>query len=156
MLALKADIENTFVSMPIEVQTFETGEACMQKFIEEKPQVVIIDFHLNSKNHGAMDGIKVLDRIKKENPETNVIMLTYDDHIDIALKSFQHGASDYVVKTETQFKKINNSLLHIFKTMEAKSYEKKYRRMVVVLFLCIAFLVGAIIATQIYTPSLLK
>ena len=41
-------------------------------------------------------------------------MLTSDDHIDIALKSFHHGASDYVVKAQNQFEKINESILKIF------------------------------------------
>ena len=41
-LALKADIESSFVNMPVKVHTFETGEACMEKFNEIKPQVVIL------------------------------------------------------------------------------------------------------------------
>jgi adenylate kinase family enzyme len=41
-------------------------------------------------------------------------MLTADDHIDVALKSFHHGASDYVVKTASQFEKINHSISNIF------------------------------------------
>jgi CheY-like chemotaxis protein len=45
-LALKADIESSFVNMPVMVHTFETGEACMKKFNEIKPQVVILDFHM--------------------------------------------------------------------------------------------------------------
>jgi DNA-binding NarL/FixJ family response regulator len=152
-LALKADIENAFVDMPVKVQSFETGEKCMEKFKEEQPQVVILDYHLNSKYPDAADGIKVLDWIKKENPETNVIILSVDDNIDIALKSFQHGASDYVVKTETQFRKINYSLINLFKIMEAKSYERRYKYLVVGVFICIALLVGAVIAMQIFNHS---
>jgi len=148
-LALKADIENAFMDMPVEVQTFETGEKCMEIFKEEKPQVVIIDYHLNSKYPDAADGIAILDWIKKENHETNVIMLTVDDGMDIALKSFHHGAFDYVVKTETQFRKINFSLLNLFKTMETKSYARRYKYLVIGIFICVALLVGGIIAVQI-------
>src|ERR1017187_3516764 len=126
-LALKADIENAFVDMPVKVQSFETGEKCMEKFKEEQPQVVILDYHLNSKYPDAADGITVLDWIKKENNETNVIILTVDDNIDIALKSFQHGASDYVVKTATQFKKINFSLLNLFTRSEERRVGKECR-----------------------------
>ena len=93
----------------------------MEKFKEKKPKVVILDYNLSCEYPNAADGLKVLDWIKKENSETNVIMLTSDDHIDIAVKSFKHGASDYVVKTETKFKKINYSLSNLFKMMEAKS-----------------------------------
>jgi len=124
-LALKADLENAFENMPIQIHLFETGETCMQKFNEENPQIVILDYHLNGKNPDAADGIKVLDWIKEENNETFVVMLTADDDVDIAIKSFQHGASDYVVKSDTQFKKITFSLLNFFEIIKEKSYSAK-------------------------------
>lgn len=152
-LALKGDIENTFVDLPVIIYLFETGEKCMEKFIEIRPQVVILDYNLNKKYPDAADGIKILDWIKKENKETNVIMLTNDDNIDIALKSFHHGASDYIVKSETQFKKINYSLLNLFKMMEANSYATKYKNLFVGILLCTALLVGAVIAIQVFNHT---
>jgi response regulator of citrate/malate metabolism len=103
-----------------------------------------------------MDGIKVLNRIKKENYHTNVILLTVDDDIDIVLKSFRYGASDYIVKTETAFRKINYSLLHLFKMMEAKNEAKRYRRMVIGLVLCVAVVIIVVIAIQVFNPSFLN
>ena len=153
-LALKADIENAFKTMFIKIYSFETGEDCMRRFMQVIPELVILDYCLNSKTPDAVDGIKVLDWIKNENPETNVIMLTGDDHIDIALKSFKHGASDYVVKTETQFKKINYSVLNFLKIKEAKNHAKHYKRVVALLFICLTLLVGVIITIQIFYPSL--
>lgn len=154
--ALKADIENTFKDMSIKIHSFETGEICMQKFKEEKPQIVILDFSLNSMFPDAADGIKVLDWIKKENPKTNVIMLTSEDHIDIALKAFKHGACDYIVKTETKFKKINYSLFNLFKMIEAKSEAKRYKQLAFGLSMCIMLLIGGILAVQIVDSTLLK
>ena len=153
-LALKADIENAFKTMFIKIYSFETGEDCMRRFMQVIPELVILDYCLNSKTPDAVDGIKVLDWIKNENPETNVIMLTGDDHIDIALKSFKHGASDYVVKTETQFKKINYSVLNFLKIKEAKNHAKHYKQVVALLFIFLTLLVGGIIAIQIFYPSL--
>lgn len=155
-LALKADIETTFPDMPIKIHSFVTGETCMEKFKEEKPHVVILDYHLDSKYADASDGIKVLDWIKHQNPETNVIMITADDSCEIALKSFKHGAYDYVSKTESKFKKINSTLFNIFKMMEAKSDAKKYKNLAIGLGLCIALLVGGIVAIHIIDPILLK
>ena len=153
-MALKADIEKAFKEMPIHIESFETGEKCMEKFKEEKPQVVILDYNLDSKYPNAANGIKVLDWIKKENPETEVIMLTSDDSLEVALKSFHHGAVDYVVKTETQFRKINYSLINLFKMAEAKSYEKRYKSLRTGVYICIALLAGAIIAIRISNHSL--
>jgi len=148
-MALKADIETAFKKIPLKIHSFVTGETCMLKFKEEKPMVVILDYHLNSKYPDAADGIKVLDWIKEESPETAVIMLTSDDNIEIALKSFKHGASDYVVKSETKFRKINYSLFNLIKMTEATKNAKKYKNIVTVLFLCTAFMLGVIIAIEI-------
>ena len=152
-LALKADIENAFEGMPFNIYLFETGEQCIEKFKEIKPQVVIIDYHLNSKYPGAEDGIKVLDWIKRENRETNVIVLTSDDNIEIALKSFNHGAFDYVVKSETTFRKINYSLFNLFKMMDAKREAKKYKFFLILFFCLMTMLATVVIAIQIYSPS---
>lgn len=127
-LALKIDIERAFVNMNIKIHLFETGEACIEKFKWENPQVVILDYHLNNKYPDAIDGIKVLDWIIKEKSEAFVIMLTHEDDINIAIKSFQHGASDYVVKSDSQFRKITFSLLNFVKIMRAKSDAAKYKR----------------------------
>ncbi len=153
-LTLKSEIESTFIKMPIKIHSFGTGEDCMKKFKEERPQVVVLDYNLNSKQADAANGIKVLDWIKKENPETNVIMLTGEDNLEIALKAFKHGASDYVVKTETKFRKINYSLFNIFRTIEAKKEARSYKKLSVLLFFCLALLVGFLIAIQVFGPSL--
>jgi len=127
-LLLKSDIETTFIDKSLKIQLFETGEACLQKIIKEKPHIIILDYHLNAKYLDAIDGIKVLDWIKEKNIETFVIMMTANDNIDVAIKSFKHGASDYIVKTETQFKKINFSLLNYFKILKATQDFKKYKK----------------------------
>jgi len=144
-LALKADIETIFAKKSVKIHSFETGKACMEKFNQEKPQVVILDYNLDSMQPEAANGIKILSRIKKESPKTSVVMLTGDDHIDIALKSFHLGASDYVVKTSTQFKKINYSLQNIFKIMEAKSEATIYKYIVIGFFMLVAVGIIAII-----------
>lgn len=162
-LALKANIESSFENKPIKVHSFVTGETCMQKFNEEQPQIVILDFHLNSKYYDAEDGIQVLDWIKKENAETNVIIVTSDDSCNVALKSFEHGACDYVFKTETQFRKINYSLANLFKIIDVNNEARKhknetrtYKNMFFGVVLCLAILVGGLLVIQIIEPSLLK
>ncbi|OFX34489.1 MAG: hypothetical protein A2X08_10290 [Bacteroidetes bacterium GWA2_32_17] len=155
-LALKADLETSFVNMPIQIHLFETGEKCMEKLKQEKPQIVILDYHLNSKNSDAADGVKVLDWIKKENNETYVIMLTRDDNIDIALQSLKHGANDYVVKTDTQFRKIIFSLFNFFKIMNAKSELKRYKYILIATFLCVSLLVCGVLAIWFFASALLR
>ncbi|MDP2387799.1 MAG: response regulator [Bacteroidota bacterium] len=148
-LALKADIETTFSKMPIKIQSFETSEMCMEKFKEEIPQIVITDYHLNSKYPDAMDGIQLLDWIKKENSETSVVILTGDEDLNIALKAFHHGASDYVVKTETKFRKLNYSLANIFKIIDAKEEVKKNKNQVIGLIGALVLIAGVVLVTSL-------
>jgi DNA-binding NtrC family response regulator len=155
-MALKADIETAFANMPITIHSFETGENCMKKFGEIKPQVMILDYNLNSKIPAAADGMQILDWVKKQNAETNVIMLSADDHIEIALKSFKHGACDYVVKSETKFSKINYSLFNLFKMLQAKAEAKRYKRLLNILFISVALFIGGLISLQIFSPQLLR
>ncbi len=124
--------------------------------MEEKPQVVILDYHLNSLNPKAADGIKILERIKKENEDVNVIMLTSDDHIDIAIKSFKHGALDYIVKSESQSLKIKNALVNIFRMMEVKKEAKRYQQLFTMLAVCVGLVVGGLGATWQLAPHLLR
>jgi DNA-binding NarL/FixJ family response regulator len=149
-MALKADIETAFNTKPIKISLFEIGEKCMDRFKRAIPEIVILDYYLNANHPAAANGIKVLEWIKKENVDTYVIMLTSDDNIDIAVKSFQHGASDYIVKTETKFKKINYSLLNLFNVMEARNDVRRYKRLLRLLFLCLAFFIGGVTAILIY------
>lgn len=154
-LALKADLETSFEGYFINIQIFETGEDCMEKFKDEKPKIVILDYHLNNKNPNAADGVKVLDWLRKESKETYVIMLTHDDNIEIALQSFKHGASDYIVKTDTQFRKIIFSISNIFRMIASKSEARRYRFMVIGISLGVAVIIGFVLAIHIFAPSIL-
>ena len=147
-IALKSDIETAFSEKSLAIHTFETGEAAMQKFKTVKPQVVILDYNLDSKVQKAANGIAVMDLIKKEDPETNVILLTSEDSLSIATTAFKHGASDYVVKTETKFAKINFSLANLFRKIDADADAKKSKLLSVILFFGIALVIIAMFAFQ--------
>lgn len=152
--ALKADIENTFANIPVNVHSFENGESCMKEFLILNPEIVILDYNLNSKQPDAVNGIKVLDWIKSKNPHTNVIMLTSEDDLDIALKSFHHGASDYIVKTETKFKKINYSLFNLFKIIESRVEAKWYKIVSITMAISIVIITAAVVLLQFINPDL--
>jgi DNA-binding NtrC family response regulator len=45
-----------------------------------------------------MDGIDVLRAIKKEQPSTQVILLTGHASVETSIEGMQHGAYDYLLK----------------------------------------------------------
>jgi DNA-binding NtrC family response regulator len=96
----------------IEVSTFSSGEECIQN-LKEAPVVVILDYYLDSQLSDAMNGIKVLKKIKQISPATNVIMLSAQSNIDVALDTIKYKAYDYVLKNDEAFIRIKNIIQHI-------------------------------------------
>lgn len=93
-----------------ELKVYENGETAMKDVESLKPEIVILDYHLNSANPTAKNGVEVLKEIKIINPATKVIMFSAQDNIDIALESMRNGAYDYIIKGETAFNKMENTV----------------------------------------------
>jgi two-component system, OmpR family, response regulator len=97
-----------------DIETFETGELCLQN-LDKKPDVIILDFHLDGITKSAMNGLETLDKIKNSNPNIPVIMLSSQDKIDVAVSCMHHKAFDYIVKSETAFLRLQKAIETIFK-----------------------------------------
>jgi two-component system, OmpR family, response regulator len=95
------------------IETFVTGELLLKK-LDQKPDVVILDYHLNGINPDAMNGIDVLDKIKAYDPAIPVVMLSSQDQIAVAVNCMHHKAFDYVVKSETAFLRLQKIITNIF------------------------------------------
>jgi two-component system OmpR family response regulator len=87
------------------VSIFNTGEDCMQH-ISENPDVVILDFYLNTVKKDAADGLEVLEAFRKHLPNTRFIMLSSQERYGIAAQTIQKGAEHYVIKDDDAFQKI--------------------------------------------------
>ena len=96
-----------------EIQTFVTGELCLES-LSLNPDIIILDYYLNSVDKNAINGLETLDRIKSNNPEIPVIMLSSQDKIDVAVNCMKHQAFDYIVKSETAFLRLQRTITTIF------------------------------------------
>ncbi|MDN3654387.1 response regulator [Ferruginibacter paludis] len=97
------------------VETFATGELCIAN-LSFKPDVIILDYHLDGIEVAVMNGLETLQKIKLFNPDLPVVMLSSQDKIEVAVNCMHHKAFDYVVKSETAFVRlqriIETILLH--------------------------------------------
>ena len=91
--------------VPHHVQVFHTGEECLQH-LNEGPNIIILDYYLNTVQHDAANGMEILQKIKKELPGAHVIMLSSQEHYGVAMKTIIKGAEQYVIKDEDAFEKI--------------------------------------------------
>jgi len=76
-----------------EVLTAENGEEALAIFRRIRPPIVMTDIKMP-----GMDGIELLQKIKQENPDTEVIMISGHGDMDLAIKSLKYEAIDFVTK----------------------------------------------------------
>jgi signal transduction histidine kinase/FixJ family two-component response regulator len=85
-----------------EVLTAANGEEALEIFRRNRPPIVMTDIKMP-----GMDGIELLQKIKQEAPDTEVIMITGHGDMDLAIKSLKFEATDFVTKP------INDDVLEI-------------------------------------------
>lgn len=151
--ALIQEIENAFNKVPKKIVAFDAGETCLEKINNCQPDIVILDFFLNSKYPDAMNGLSILNQIKRKSPTTEIIMLTANDNVDTALKTVGMGAFDYIIKTKTVFRKVNNAIYNILKVISLKKEKKQYDFIMMGAVVTISFLLGVILAFQFLKPG---
>ena len=88
-----------------EVHIFGTGEECLKHLVDD-PDIIILDYNLNSVYKNAANGMKILEAIKKMTVGVHVIMLSSQEAYGTALQTISKGAEQYVMKDEDSFEKI--------------------------------------------------
>lgn len=128
-----------------EIRTYENGEMAMADVQSLRPEIIVLDYHLNSAEVNAKNGIEVLKHIKEVSPVTKVIMFSGQDNINIALESMRNGAYDYIIKGETAFNKLENTVNRLGEIHKLESMNTAQKRTIIFL---VAF-IGVIIALGI-------
>ena len=83
----------TLTDSGYEVFTAENGDEALRIFREKHPPLVLTDIKLP-----GMDGIDILQKIKEESPDTEVIMITGHGDMDMAIESLKYDATDFITK----------------------------------------------------------
>lgn len=71
----------------------ETGEEVLKLIEQNSFDIMLLDLKLP-----GIDGMDVLKRVKTQNPDTEVIIMTAFGSVDSAVEAMKHGAYDYVSK----------------------------------------------------------
>jgi signal transduction histidine kinase len=83
----------SLADMGYEVALAEDGQAALRLFEELRPPIVMTDIKMP-----VVDGIEVLKRIKRLDPETEVIMITGHGDMKLAIESLKNEATDFITK----------------------------------------------------------
>lgn len=76
-----------------EVITARDGELGLQKALSEEPDLIITDVKLPK-----MNGLDVLEELRKRNISTPAIVMTFHGNEETAIRAFRLGARDYLIK----------------------------------------------------------
>jgi two-component system, OmpR family, response regulator len=127
------------------ITTYPTGEEAMMKLSSE-PNLVVLDYHLDSVDGTAMNGLQVLKRIKERYPNVPVIFLSGQEKAEVAANTMKYGAWDYIVKNESAFHRLEILMNNILGHVELKKNlgtQKFFNRLLGILV--VALVVGLLI-----------
>ncbi|MFK5855810.1 MAG: response regulator [Bacteroidota bacterium] len=116
------------------VELFYTGEKLLTHLEnnDEVPDIVILDFFLNSTVADAKDGDKILIDFRKFYRDKGliapaVIMLTASKDINSAISLLKKGAKDYIIKDDSFFNNLTKSMGTIFELKKIKEESKMHK-----------------------------
>lgn len=103
---------------------FTTAESALESMQEDPPDLVLLDIGLP-----GINGVEALGIMKKEYPDTVVIMITAFEDIKTVIAAMRLGAYDYVVKPiqmDSLELTVKNALESIRLRKEVQALQEKY------------------------------
>lgn len=83
----------TLADLGYDVVEADNGQRAFDIFCKINPHIVLTDIKMP-----IMDGITLLQKIKQQNSETEVIMITGHGDMELAIRSLKHEATDFITK----------------------------------------------------------
>jgi DNA-binding NarL/FixJ family response regulator len=103
----------------LEVHSFSSGEACLEN-LSLKPDIIILDYHMDTDKEGAMNGLDTLLKIVDMGTDTKVAMLSSQDNVSVAVDVLKKGAVDYIIKNSVFTVNTESAIDKIIQGIELK------------------------------------
>lgn len=129
------------------VHLFHTGEQMISSWTED-PDVILLDFYIETELGTAMNGEQILRFIRRISRSLPVIILTSNTDISEATQLLKLGAVDFIVKDEELPEQLDKTLNQVFESFRlreemnrTKLQVKKYRERFLLIVLMVALAV---------------
>jgi two-component system, NtrC family, response regulator AtoC len=121
-------VHNLSLNPDIEIVSFMNGKDCLNH-LNDSPDVITLDYRLPD-----ISGLELLRKIKEENSDIQVILISEQDDIAVVVDLLREGAYDYIVKSNDIRERLLNTISNIRKgiglkkeiTSLRKEVQKKY------------------------------
>ncbi len=90
------------------IEEADNGKECLKKLKEAKPDVLMLDI-----NMPVMNGLEVLDKLKKKKNKFKILVLTVHNEIEYLMRAVDLGIDGYLLKDSD-----STELLRAIKTVE--------------------------------------
>ena len=104
-----------------EIFIFSNGKECLDN-LHLGPSIISLDYSLPD-----MDGKEVMEKIRSINKEIEVIILSGQNDISIAVQLLRNGAHDYIVKNEATKEKLLYSIERLKNNINLKKEVKELK-----------------------------
>ncbi len=137
---LKAAQTQLLQQKKINIKTFSSGEECL-KNLNLNPNIVFLDYSLDSEDPNAKNGIQILKKIKAVNENINIVMLSGQAKLEVAVEAMKNGAYDYVMKNEDAHLRIQNIITNLLKNINLESRLKRQKKMNTILIIAFVIII---------------
>jgi len=100
-------VHNLSLNPDYEIESFTNGKDCLNN-LHKNPDVITLDYRLPD-----MQGLEILKKIKEENEDIQVILISEQDEIDVVVELLKYGAYDYIVKSKDIRERLLNTIQNI-------------------------------------------
>ena len=104
----------------LKIKEFTNGDACIKDMVMSKsnPDLILLDYFLDSENASSKDGLEILEKMKEISPGSEIIMFTSVENERIFELARKKGAMGYIVKGAKGYEKLDQMLSIHFTTQE--------------------------------------
>lgn len=95
-----------------EINIFPVGEMCLIE-LHRNPDIVIMDYFLNSKYSEAHNGLEIIGSIKAQKPQTSIIVLSVQIDFNIIVEAINQYDCIFVQKGKEAFNKVEQIIKKI-------------------------------------------
>ena len=95
------------------------GESAYEKYLGLRPQVLITDIKMPKK-----DGLWLIKKVREENPEIRIVVLTCYDEFDYVREALKLQVSDYVLKAEMEEEQIEAIMKQIKEELDEEGTDE--------------------------------
>lgn len=95
-----------------DITYYNNGNDCLNN-LDQNPDIIFLDHNMED-----ITGFEVLKKIKRQNPNIYVVMISGQENIKTVVDALRYGAFDYIIKDSIVSERMNLIITKIIKVKE--------------------------------------